>query len=104
MRMLGDPVEHRFEVKPGAAVKVGQIVGWLEAFKAVADLYAVAEGTFLGANPALEADLDLISRACYSKGWLYAVKGKPDADVVDAEGYMRVLDATIDAAKGIRNE
>jgi len=104
LRMLGDLVEYSFEAKPGAVVKVGQIVGWLEAFKAVADLYAVAEGTFVGVNPALDANLDVISQDCYGNGWLYTVKGKPDADSVDAPGYVRVLDATIDEVRGIGNE
>src|SRR4051794_19211096 len=40
-RMLGELVEHGFEVKPGEAVEVGQTIGWVEAFKAVADLYCV---------------------------------------------------------------
>src|SRR4029079_7441193 len=29
-RMLGDLVEHGFEVKPGAAVELGDTVGWIE--------------------------------------------------------------------------
>ena len=53
-RMLGDLVEHGYEVKPGAAVGLGDTVGWVEAFKATTDLYCPGTGTFLAANPALE--------------------------------------------------
>src|SRR6185436_20405932 len=52
-RMLGEMVEYEFSVKPGDLVAVGQPIGWVEGFKAVSDLYSVAAGEFLGANPAL---------------------------------------------------
>src|SRR5438105_4310782 len=55
-RMLGDLVEHGFEVKPGAAVELGQTIGWIEGFKATTDLYCVAGGTFREANLDLEDD------------------------------------------------
>ena len=44
VRMLGEIVEHGFEVKPGTQIKVGQIIGWVEGFKALSDLYSVIEG------------------------------------------------------------
>ena len=50
-RMLGEIVEFDFEVAKGDAVKPGDVVGWMEGFKAVADIYCVAEGTFLGTQP-----------------------------------------------------
>src|SRR5688572_32857152 len=55
-RMLGDLVEHGFEARPGDAVRVGQAIGSVEGFKALKDLYCVADGQFLGTNPALEKD------------------------------------------------
>src|SRR3954452_11019012 len=55
-RMLGEIVDHQFEVKPGAAVKSGQIIGSIEGFKALSDLYCVADGLFRGGNPALTAE------------------------------------------------
>ncbi len=45
-RMLGDFVEHAFEPKVGDPVTVGQTIGWVEGFKALTDLYCVADGTF----------------------------------------------------------
>ena len=76
-RMLGDLVEYGFSVKPGGAIDVGQTIGWLEGFKAVADLYSVARGEFLGANEALAGDITLVESEPYKRGWLYRVRGEP---------------------------
>ena len=32
----------------------------------------------------------------YGRGWLYRVKGRPDPASVDVQGYVSILDATID--------
>ena len=95
-RMLGDLVEHGFSAKPDERVAVGQVIGWVEGFKAITDLYCVAEGEFLGGNPALEKDPTLIDSDPYGEGWLYAIRGTPEADAMDAEAYARVLDLHID--------
>ncbi|MCH7839058.1 MAG: hypothetical protein IID38_02325 [Planctomycetes bacterium] len=50
-RMLGEPVELDFEVEPSAEMNVGQVIGWLEGFKAVTDVYCVLPGQFEGVNP-----------------------------------------------------
>lgn len=99
-RMLGDLVEYEFEVKPGALVKVGQTLGWIEAFKAVTDIIGVMEGEFVGGNPELESNIDAVMQDPYGKGWLYAVRGQPDAQSVDAVGYVNILDSTIDKMRG----
>lgn len=100
VRMLGDIVEFGFESKPGAAVACGEIVGWIEAFKAVSDVYCVANGTFAGHNAALDADPSLIDHDAHGAGWLYEVRGEPDKDCVDAAGYAAILDAHIDKMLG----
>jgi glycine cleavage system H protein len=95
-RMLGELVEHEFEARPGDVVKVGQTIGWVEGFKALTDLYCVADGEFVGGNPALAGD---VARACsdpYGEGWLYSVRGTPEPNSVDVHGYMQLLDLTID--------
>ncbi|HXE56303.1 MAG TPA: glycine cleavage system protein H [Tepidisphaeraceae bacterium] len=99
-RMLGDLVEHGFEVIPHDPIRVGQTIGWVEGFKALTDLYSVAEGTFEGGNPDLERDTTLIDKDPYSRGWLYLVRGTPDPNSVDVHGYIRLLDATIDKMQG----
>ncbi|HSI35504.1 MAG: glycine cleavage system protein H [Phycisphaerae bacterium] len=95
-RMLGDLVEHGFEVKPGDAVAVGQAIGFVEGFKALTDLYCVVDGTFEGGNPALDADSTLTESDPHGKGWLYAVRGTPDPAATDVHGYAAMLDLTID--------
>src|SRR5665213_3852879 len=59
-RMLGEVVEQGFEVKEGGAVKVGQVIGWVEGFKALTDLYCVVDGAFAGGNAQLDADITRI--------------------------------------------
>ena len=95
-RMLGDVVEFGFSVRGGETVAVGQSAGWIEGFKAVSDIYCVAAGEFLGANPALDSDITLIDSKPYGGGWLYEVAGAPDPEAVDVKGYVAILDATID--------
>src|SRR6188474_2407424 len=95
-RMLGDLVEHGFNVQPGERVAMGQAIAWVEGFKAISDIYCVAEGEFVGGNPALLEDISLVDSAGYDAGWLYAVKGSPDPNSLDVQGYIKVLDATID--------
>ena len=100
LRMLGDPVEIDFEVKAGDRLQTGQVVGWVEGFKAVSDLFAPLEGTFVEVNRALEKDIGLMQSSPYARGWLYAIQGRPGADCVDVQGYVDYLDATIDRMLG----
>ena len=95
-RMLGEIVEHEFQVEIGASVASGQIIGWIEGFKAISDIYCIAEGKFAGGNPALTEKIDLLGKELYDAGWLYAIEGKPDSRCVDVHGYASFLDATID--------
>lgn len=95
-RMLGEMVDHGFEVDADAPVRPGQIVGWVEGFKAISDVFCIAEGRFAGGNPALRDKISLMDKDCYGAGWLYAVKGQPDAKCVDIHAYQGLLDQTID--------
>ena len=95
-RMLGEMVDHGFEVEPGAAVQCGQIIGWVEGFKAISDLFCVVEGGFLGSNAALKERISLISKDPYQKGWRYEVNGRPDTKCLDVHAYRDLLDKTID--------
>jgi glycine cleavage system H protein len=95
-RMLGDLVEYGFETKPGSKVAVGQTIGWVEGFKALTDIYCVADGEFVEINPALAKDPTLTDSDPYGAGWLYTVRGTPDTNATDVHGYIRLLDLTID--------
>ena len=94
--MLGDTVDHGFEVEAGTPVQPGQVVGWIEGFKAISDLFCIAQGKFAGANPLLQEKITIVSREPYGAGWLYMVRGRPDSKCVDVEGYRAILDKTID--------
>jgi glycine cleavage system H protein len=95
IRMLGDLVEYGFEVMPGDPISVGQVIGSVEGFKAITDVYCVGDGEFAGTNPDLEQDITLIDTDPYHRGWLYRFRGTPDPASVDVHGYVAILDATI---------
>ena len=65
VRMLGDMVDHGFETGLDAAVQPGQIVGWIEGFKAISDLFCIAEGTFAGVNPLLKERITVVNKDPY---------------------------------------
>lgn len=76
-RMLGEMVEYGFEATPGLPVIPGQVVGWVEGFKAISDLFCIVTGTFCGENAVLKEQIRLISKDPYVQGWLYEVRGTP---------------------------
>ena len=94
--MLGELVESRYEVEPGAIVTSGQNIGSVEGFKAASDLYCVMEGSFVGGNPLLEVDACLVKSSPYEDGWLYAVDGEPEESSVDVHGYVAHLESLIE--------
>jgi glycine cleavage system H protein len=95
-RMLGEMVEVRFEKAEGSPLVSGEIVGSIEGFKAISDIYSCADGTFAGANPNLAADVSVVSERPYGDGWLYEFDGAPDHRCMPLEAYKTLLDATID--------
>lgn len=95
-RMLGEIVDYGFDVQPQAEVQPGQVLGWIEGFKAISDLFCVIEGQFGLSNAQLSRKPEAIDRDCYGEGWLYEASGKPGVGCVDAPGYKALLDATID--------
>jgi len=96
LRMLGELVDVQFEVAPGAAIQTGDVLGMIEGFKAISDVYAMGQGRFLLANPELATGLERINREPYDAGWLYEFCGTPDSRALDVNGYRELLDATID--------
>jgi len=96
VRMLGDLVDQAFEVPVGAAVQPGKILGWIEGFKAISDIYCVVDGTFQGGNPSLQGQLGQINDAPYGAGWLYRAAGEPDRNCMPVRDYANLLNATID--------
>jgi glycine cleavage system H protein len=95
-RMLGEIVDYGFEAQRGARISRGETLGWIEGFKAVSELFCIADGEFVGPNPALEKEATLVNRDPHGAGWLYAIHGEPDPGCTDAEAYARLLDQAID--------
>lgn len=104
VRMLGEIVELGFETEPGSTVETGQVVGWLEGFKAVTDMYSPLAGRFEGFNPAVDEQAALLSSDPYRRGWLFRVRGRPGDDCLDVHGYIALLDTTIDKMLGRRHD
>ncbi|HEY1107714.1 MAG TPA: glycine cleavage system protein H [Opitutaceae bacterium] len=96
VRMLGDLVDQAFEVPEGSPIQPGKIIGWIEGFKAISDIYCVVDGTFQGGNPGLKGKLELVNDAPYDAGWLYRATGEPDKNCMTASEYINLLNATID--------
>ncbi len=99
-RMLGEIVDHGFELETGAVVTPGKPIGWIEGFKAMSDVFCIAHGKFLGGNPLLKEKVELVNKLPYGDGWLYKIEGNPDALCVDANGYVKLLDQTIQRMLG----
>jgi len=94
-RMLGELVEAEFETEIGSPVAPGQALGWVEGFKAASDVFCTMEGTFRGGNPTLDEDACIVRSSPYEEGWLYSVQGKPEAEAMDVQGYITLLEKTI---------
>ncbi len=95
-RMLGEIVDLQWEKKEGDAVASGEIIGSIEGFKAISDIYCVADGRFGGGNAALRERIEAVGGDPYGAGWLYLVEGTPDAKCFDLASYRALLDTTID--------
>jgi len=96
VRMLGEMVDHGFEIEPSTRVEPGQVLGWFEGFKAMADVYCIASGQFQGRNDDLAKRLNVTNKDPYGAGWLYEVVGQPDPLCMKVEEYKNLLDRTID--------
>ena len=94
--MLGDIVEFELTVAPGTNVELGDEIGSIEGLKAVTSLFAAGSGILLGEGASLRLDVTLAESDPYGEGWLYRLQGVPANDAVDVEGYVAILDATID--------
>ena len=94
-RMLGELVDCEWQVPQGGAVEPGQVVGWVEGFKAASDVYCVMKGAFESGNPVLKEDACIVRTDPYEVGWLYSVRGEPEPESMDVHGYIERLDATI---------
>jgi glycine cleavage system H protein len=103
-RMLGDIVEFEFAAGPQSAIATGDEIGSIEGLKAVASVFAAGDGRFLGESATLRQDVTLAETDPYGNGWLYRLQGTPAPNTVDVQGYVALLDATIDAMLTSRHD
>jgi glycine cleavage system H protein len=96
LRMLGELVDVKFEAAPGASVQVGDVLGHIEGFKAISDLYSVVKGHFASGNSSLISGLESVTEKPYDEGWIYQAAGEPDPRAMNVDGYRALLDVTID--------
>ena len=101
-RMLGELVEFGFEVKSEAKMSEGDIIGWLEGFKAASDIYSFIEGTFCGENKSLVEQPELLHARPHRDGWLYEVcfDDSEKAKLLSVHEYTAFLDDLIDKMTG----
>ncbi len=72
----------------GKSLSAGQDFGAIESVKSVSDLYAPVGGTVVAVNPAVAADVQVLSQDPYEKGWLIKVKlTDPKADLAGLMSY-----------------
>ncbi len=95
-RMLGDIVEFEFGIPAGTDCSLGDEIGSIEGLKAVTSVFAAGTGCFAGESASLRNDVTLAESDPYGAGWLYRLQGEPGHDTVDVQGYVAILDATID--------
>jgi glycine cleavage system H protein len=73
-------------------VAAGEVFGYLEAVKTVADLYMPVSGKVLQANAALEQEPQLINQSPYENGWIVRIEmSNPDeiSSLMSAEEYKQ---------------
>lgn len=94
-RMLGELVDCEWKKLQGQPLAPGDIVGWVEGFKAASDVYSVMSGAFHEGNPHLQQDACIVRSDPYEVGWLYAVHGQPEEGHLDVHGYIQHLSGII---------
>ena len=104
-RMLGELVEFGFEMEPQSRVQTGDILGWMEGFKAASDIYSLVDGTFLNENKVLVDQPELLHARPHNKGWLYEINiDKSEAEkLMSVTEYANYLDQKIDKMTGEEN-
>lgn len=78
--------------EPGKTLNQGDVLGTIEAVKAVSDFYSPVSGTVIESNTELKTTSDLINKEPYGKGWMVKIKiSKSDelSSLLDANAYEK---------------
>ena len=81
---------------PKTKVEKGQILGNVEAVKAVEDLYSPVSGEIIEVNERLKKTPELVNQDPYGEGWMIKVRLSNVAeldDLLDADDYRKIIGA-----------
>lgn len=76
--------------EPGTRVERGQVLGTIEAVKAVAELYAPISGEVVARNDRLRDEPQLVNQDPYGEGWMVRLRAQRPEEVqelLDAAAY-----------------
>ncbi|MEO0082987.1 MAG: glycine cleavage system protein GcvH [candidate division WOR-3 bacterium] len=76
------------------SVNQGDVLGSIEAVKAVADFYSPISGIVIEINTELKTAPDLVNKDPYQKGWLVKIKIADVSELknlLDADAYQRLI-------------
>lgn len=95
VRLMQDVYFLEWNLEPGTAVEVKQLIGHIETSKAMSDLFAPLTGTLIEFNSALMDDPSTINASLYDRGWLFAMEPSPPAEeqTLSVQEYYQFLDA-----------
>lgn len=75
-------------------VKQGDVLGTIEAVKAVSDFYAPISGTVIEVNSELKSAPEIINKEPYTKGWMVKIKMSVSDELsklLNAEEYKKLI-------------
>jgi glycine cleavage system H protein len=81
------------QMKAGAKVNAGQVVGEVESVKTTSDIYSGVAGEVIEVNQAAADDPSLLNSDPYGKGWLVKIK------ITDRAGLAKLMDTKAYEAK-----
>jgi glycine cleavage system H protein len=93
VRLLREVYFLEWSVDAGAAVRQKDEIGAVESAKAVAALYAPADGTIARFNADVLADPSAIHKDNYGAGWLFEMTARAD-DAMEPAQYLRYLETS----------
>ncbi len=93
IRLLREVYFLEWSVDAGAAVRQKDEIGAVESSKAVAALYAPADGTITRFNAGALADPSAINKDGYGAGWLFEMTARA-ADAMEPAEYLKYLETS----------
>ncbi len=78
----------------GKTINQGDVLGTIEAVKAVSDFYTPISGTVIECNTELKNVPDLVNKEPYDKGWMVKIKMSDTSEMsklLSAEDYEKII-------------